>query len=90
MESVYVNASGADIFFKINLVKDGSTECVLETIQCKHEQATKKEEKQQDLPLCMITTGPSNNFVLPVGLELSLLPVVQNISVHLEAAHTNI
>ncbi|KAF0693323.1 Aste57867_15700 [Aphanomyces stellatus] len=77
MESVFINASGAsaaDIFLKINLVKVGSTECVLETIQCKHEQAAMTEERfyeerrkaagPSDLFL-MITTGPSNNFVLP-------------------------
>ncbi|KAG9398294.1 hypothetical protein AC1031_014883 [Aphanomyces cochlioides] len=62
MNSVYINASGtsaADIFLKTNLVKDGSTEYVLETIQCKREQATmteerfyKEREKQRDLPIC--------------------------------------
>ncbi|KAF0701481.1 hypothetical protein As57867_008009, partial [Aphanomyces stellatus] len=77
MESVFINASGAsaaDIFLKINLVKDGSTECVLETIQCKHEHAAMTEERfyeerriaagPSDLFL-MITTGPRNDFVLP-------------------------
>ncbi|CAK4099806.1 unnamed protein product [Aphanomyces euteiches] len=62
MNCVYINASGAsaaDIFLKTNLVKDGSTEYVLETIQCKREQATmteerfyKEREKQRDLPIC--------------------------------------
>ncbi|KAF0689250.1 Aste57867_19282 [Aphanomyces stellatus] len=75
IREVYINAtaaSAADIFLKTNLINDGSPECVLETIQCKHEQATMSKERFDDERskaggnlFLLITTGPSDEFVLP-------------------------
>ena len=98
-----INASGglaADIFLKIKLVKDGSTECVLETIQCKHEQETMTEKRFEEERIkaaagtsnlfLLITTGPSNKFVLPDRSGIVSPSNFTEFSVHLQAAHTNI